>query len=125
MSVEVRPTPATRGRTPDAGRRRRDHARRGGTGAVAGRSTRSGSSGCSAVIGVAIPVAVASHYGALGIPRSDDWSYLLTMFRWVEDGKLTFNGWVSMTLIGQVADRRPARRRRRPEHHARSSCSPR
>jgi hypothetical protein len=24
------------------------------------------------------------------------------MYRWLEDGKLTFNGWVSMTLIGQV-----------------------
>jgi hypothetical protein len=58
--------------------------------------------GLLAVIGVAIPVAVASRYGALGIPRSDDWSYLLTMYRWLEDGKLTFNGWVSMTLMGQV-----------------------
>ncbi len=58
--------------------------------------------GLLAVIGVAIPVAVASRYGALGIPRSDDWSYLLTMYRWLEEGKLTFNGWVSMTLIGQV-----------------------
>jgi len=58
--------------------------------------------GLLAIIGVAIPIAVASRYGALGIPRSDDWSYLLTMYRWLEDGKLTFNGWVSMTLIGQV-----------------------
>lgn len=55
-----------------------------------------------ALIGVVLPLAVASHYGALGIPRSDDWSYLLTMYRWLDEGKLTFNGWVSMTLIGQV-----------------------
>ena len=55
-----------------------------------------------AVLGVGVPVAIASHWGALGIPRSDDWSYLLTLFRWVDTGKLTFNGWVSMTLIGQV-----------------------
>jgi hypothetical protein len=53
-------------------------------------------------LGVVIPVAVASHYGAIGIPRSDDWSYLLTLFRWVDTGKLSFNGWVSMTLVGQV-----------------------
>lgn len=56
-----------------------------------------------AVVGVVVPVAVASHYGALGIPRSDDWSYLLTLFRWVDTGKLSFNGWVSMTLVGQIA----------------------
>ena len=54
------------------------------------------------VVGFVIPLAVASHYGALGIPRSDDWSYLVTLFRWVHDGRLSFNGWVSMTLIGQL-----------------------
>lgn len=54
-------------------------------------------------LGVVVPVLVARHYGALGIPRSDDWSYLLTLFRWVDSGDLTFNGWVSMTLVGQVA----------------------
>jgi hypothetical protein len=54
-------------------------------------------------LGVVVPVLVASHYGALGIPRSDDWSYFLTLFRWVDSGKLSFNGWVSMTLVGQVA----------------------
>jgi hypothetical protein len=54
-------------------------------------------------LGVAVPVLVARHYGAIGIPRSDDWSYLLTLFRWVDRGKLSFNGWVSMTLVGQVA----------------------
>jgi hypothetical protein len=55
------------------------------------------------VLGVVVPVVVARHYGAIGIPRSDDWSYLLTLFRWVDTGKLSFNGWVSMTLVGQVA----------------------
>jgi hypothetical protein len=54
-------------------------------------------------IGVVVPLVVADRYGALGIPRSDDWSYLLTLFRWVDSGELTFNGWVSMTLVGQVA----------------------
>ena len=60
---------------------------------------------------------IASHYGAMGIPRSDDWSYLLTLFRWVDTGELTFNGWVSMTLVGQIADRRTGRGDRRAEHH--------
>ena len=46
---------------------------------------------------------VAAHYGALDIPRSDDWSYLLTLFRLVDHGVLGFNNWVSMTLVGQLA----------------------
>ncbi len=53
-------------------------------------------------IGVVLPVLVSRHYGAMGIPRSDDWSYLLTLFRWVDTGQLNFNGWVSMTLVGQI-----------------------
>ncbi len=100
MSVEVRPARARSGE-PDG-----DPA----TGVATAEATQGPSRafdaiwiiGLLAIIGVAIPIAVASRYGALGIPRSDDWSYLLTMYRWLEDGKLTFNGWVSMTLIGQV-----------------------
>ncbi len=54
------------------------------------------------VVGWLLPVLLASHFGALGIPRSDDWSYLLTLFRWVDHGRIDFNDWVSMTLIGQL-----------------------
>lgn len=54
------------------------------------------------VVGALIPLVVASNAGALDIPRSDDWSYLLTLFRWVDHGRLGFNNWVSMTLIGQL-----------------------
>jgi hypothetical protein len=53
-------------------------------------------------LAIVVPVVVAERYDALGIPRSDDWSYLLTLFRWVDTGHLSFNGWVSMTLVGQV-----------------------
>jgi hypothetical protein len=56
-----------------------------------------------AIVAVVAPLAVAGHYGALGIPRSDDWSYLLTLFRLVDHGVLGFNNWVSMTLVGQLA----------------------
>ncbi len=77
------------------------------------------------VLGVVVPVLVADHYGALGIPRSDDWSYLLTLFRWVDTGKLTFNGWVSMTLVGQVAIAAPLVGDRGPRASRRSNCSPR
>src|SRR4051812_26068670 len=55
------------------------------------------------VVGLVVPLAVAAHYHALGIPRSDDWSYLVTEFRWIDSGRLSFNHWVSMSLVGQLA----------------------
>ena len=124
MSVEVRPTRADV-RAHDGGAGDSRDGSRGGARVRRAAFDALWIIGLLAVIGVALPVAVASRYGALGIPRSDDWSYLLTMYRWLEDGKLTFNGWVSMTLIGQVAHRRADRRRRRSQHHARSSSPPR
>ena len=54
------------------------------------------------VVGALVPLLVAHHYGALGIPRSDDWSYLVTQFRWTDGDGLSFNHWVTMTLIGQL-----------------------
>ena len=54
------------------------------------------------VVGGVLPVLVAQRSGALGIPRSDDWSYLTSLFRWTDGGGLRFNGWVSMTLVGQL-----------------------
>ncbi len=51
---------------------------------------------------VVLPMMLTSHYGALDIPRSDDWSYLRTLFGWHETGEWNFNDWVSMTLVGQV-----------------------
>lgn len=55
------------------------------------------------LVAVVLPCAIAAHYGALSIPRSDDWSYLLTLFRLLDHGRLGFNNWVSMTLVGQLA----------------------
>ncbi len=54
------------------------------------------------VVGFAIPVGLTAHYRALGVPRSDDWSYLVTLFRLVDHGRLSFNHWVSMSLVGQL-----------------------
>jgi len=54
------------------------------------------------VVGGVVPLLVASHYGALGIPRSDDWSYLVSLFRWVDHGRLGFNHWAATPLIGQL-----------------------
>ena len=53
-------------------------------------------------LGAAIPLLIAHSAGALKIPRSDDWSYLTTLFRWVDGDGLNFNNWVSMTLVGQL-----------------------
>ena len=52
------------------------------------------------LVGVVVPLVVARHYGASGIPRSDDWSYLRALFHWVDTGQLDFNNFVSMTLLG-------------------------
>ena len=54
------------------------------------------------LVSLVIPILVARHYGALGIPRGDDWSYLQTLFRFADHGHLDGNHWVSMTLVGQV-----------------------
>ena len=54
------------------------------------------------VVGFVVPVWLASHYGALDIPRSDAWSYMRTLFVWEDGGGWNFNNWVSMTLVGQV-----------------------
>lgn len=54
------------------------------------------------VLGAVLPLAIAWKGGALSIPRSDDWSYLTTLFRWTDGRGLDFNRWVSMTLVGQL-----------------------
>ncbi len=53
-------------------------------------------------VGLAVPLIAAHSYGALGIPRGDDWSYLETLFRFAHHGALDGNSWVSMTLLGQL-----------------------
>ncbi|MEN9593656.1 MAG: hypothetical protein RLY23_139 [Actinomycetota bacterium] len=45
---------------------------------------------------------IARSQGALGVARGDDWSYLVTLFRWVDTGRMEFNNWVSMSLLGQL-----------------------
>ncbi len=54
------------------------------------------------VVGLAVPLLAAHSYGALGIPRGDDWSYLETLFRFAHHGAIDGNSWVSMTLVGQL-----------------------
>jgi len=49
-----------------------------------------------------VPLVMASHYGATGLVRNDDWSYSEILFRWADTGQLHLNGWVSMFLIGHL-----------------------
>jgi hypothetical protein len=104
VSVEMQTTPTSRGKG-------RGRPRRPPVAADITPARRRRSRGLEALwiiallglLGVVLPIVISAHYGAMGIPRSDDWSYLLTLFRWVDTGKLSFNGWVSMTLVGQIA----------------------
>ncbi len=49
-----------------------------------------------------LPLALAQHFGALGIPRNDDWSFALSAFRFADHGRVSGNGWASMNLVGQL-----------------------
>ena len=49
-----------------------------------------------------VPLVIARHYDASGIPRADDWSYLRALFHWTDTGRFDFNNFVSMTLLGQL-----------------------
>ena len=46
--------------------------------------------------------ALASSFGAVGIARNDDWSFLENAFRFADTGVFAVGGWVQMMLIGQL-----------------------
>jgi hypothetical protein len=54
------------------------------------------------LVGGALPVVLARHFGAWDIPRNDDWSYILSAFRLADGHGLNGNGWASMNLVGQL-----------------------
>ena len=49
-----------------------------------------------------VPLVIAWHWGALGIPRNDDWAFLLAAFRFSESGSVDAQHWASMNLVGQL-----------------------
>ena len=61
-----------------------------------------------AVVGGVVPVFVAHRYGALGIPRNDDWSYALATFRLGGEGRFDLNGWAAVNVVGQILPGVPA-----------------
>jgi hypothetical protein len=53
-------------------------------------------------LGIALPLLVADHFGALGIARGDDVAYLSSAFRLFDDGIINGSGWAAMNLVGQL-----------------------
>jgi hypothetical protein len=56
-----------------------------------------------AVLSVAIPLLITWHFGALGIPRNDDWAFTRILFSWTRTGHLQLLDWNTQTLVGQLA----------------------
>lgn len=68
-------------------------------------SRRSADWGIAAVlilIAVGLPAVVGAATGALSLPQNDDWSYRRVAEHFAQTGHMAFNGWPSMTLVGQI-----------------------
>ena len=55
-----------------------------------------------ALLSVALPLAIIWHFGALGIPRNDDWAFARILFTWTRTGHLQLLDWNTQTLVGQL-----------------------
>jgi hypothetical protein len=49
-----------------------------------------------------VPILITWRFGALGVPRNDDWSYLLSSFRFANGDGINGNNWALMNLVGQL-----------------------
>ena len=58
-------------------------------------------------IGVLLPIVIGMIAGSLTVPRNDDPAYRRVALELYSTGRLTFNGWSEMTLIGQIAFAQP------------------
>jgi hypothetical protein len=56
-----------------------------------------------AILSVALPLVIIWHFGALGIPRNDDWAFTRILFSWTRTGHLQLLDWNTQTLVGQLA----------------------
>jgi 4-amino-4-deoxy-L-arabinose transferase-like glycosyltransferase len=54
------------------------------------------------VFGVVMPVVASLGFHTVGIPQDDDWSYRHIAANFDHTGRLVFDGWNSMTLVGQI-----------------------
>jgi hypothetical protein len=53
-------------------------------------------------IGVLLPIVIGTIAGSLTVPRNDDPAYRRVALELYSNGRLSFNGWSEMTLIGQI-----------------------
>lgn len=53
-------------------------------------------------VAVLLPALVAIGVGSFSLPQNDDWSYRRTAEHFAQTGHLAFNGWTSMTLVGEI-----------------------
>jgi Dolichyl-phosphate-mannose-protein mannosyltransferase len=56
-----------------------------------------------ALLSVGLPLVIIWHFGALGIPRNDDWAFARILFSWTRTGHLQLLDWNTQTLVGQLA----------------------
>jgi len=49
-----------------------------------------------------VPISFAWHFGALGIPRNDDWAYAFAAFHVADSAKVNGYTWAGMNLVGQL-----------------------
>src|SRR5262245_45173389 len=54
------------------------------------------------IVGGVVPLLITQHFGALGIPRNDDWIYIRAAFAFVDTGVLDGRHWIAATLVGQL-----------------------
>ena len=54
------------------------------------------------IVGVGIPVVIGAVSGALSVPRNDDPAYRRVALDLYSTGRLRFNAWSEMTLVGQI-----------------------
>jgi len=53
-------------------------------------------------VGVLVPVIAAVGLHTVGIPQDDDWSFHQDAANFARTGHLSYDGWPSMTLVGQI-----------------------
>ena len=55
-----------------------------------------------AIVGGVVPVLLAHHFGALGIPRNDDWAWISSAFELFDHSRIDGQNWAPMNLVGQL-----------------------
>lgn len=54
------------------------------------------------LVGLALPLGLATRYGTLGVPTSDDWAYALAAFHFARTGHIFLFHWITINFVGQA-----------------------